>query len=64
MYYDFTGKGIPIRHVLGKSKMLLGLLEGIPTMFKGEIAVVNYLRICFCSQCAAGLECNICYLNQ
>ncbi|XP_031127990.1 peptidyl-prolyl cis-trans isomerase PASTICCINO1 [Ipomoea triloba] len=36
---DLGGKGIPIRHVLGKSKMLLGLLEGIPTMFKGEIAV-------------------------
>lgn len=33
------GKGIPIRHVLGKSKMLLGLLEGIPTMFKGEVAM-------------------------
>ncbi|CAH9099970.1 unnamed protein product [Cuscuta europaea] len=33
------GKGIPMRHVLGKSKMLLGLLEGIPTMLKGEVAV-------------------------
>ncbi|XP_062095389.1 peptidyl-prolyl cis-trans isomerase PASTICCINO1 [Humulus lupulus] len=33
------GKGIPIRNVLGKSKMLLGLLEGIPTMLKGEIAM-------------------------
>lgn len=35
-----TGKGIPIRHVLGKSKMIVGLLEGIPTMLKGEIAMV------------------------
>lgn len=35
-----TGKGIPTRHVLGKSKMILGLLEGIPTMLKGEVAVV------------------------
>ncbi|KAM6563401.1 hypothetical protein CsatB_023399 [Cannabis sativa] len=33
------GKGMPIRNVLGKSKMLLGLLEGIPTMLKGEIAM-------------------------
>ncbi|GAB2267638.1 G1/S-specific cyclin pas1 [Dionaea muscipula] len=36
---EFGGKGNPIRHVLGKSKMLLGLLEGIPTMLKGEIAM-------------------------
>ncbi|GAB4837821.1 G1/S-specific cyclin pas1 [Ancistrocladus abbreviatus] len=33
------GKGIPIRHVLGKSKLILGLLEGIPTMLKGEVAM-------------------------
>ncbi|XVF55164.1 hypothetical protein PTKIN_Ptkin06aG0014600 [Pterospermum kingtungense] len=33
------GKGIPIRNVLGKSKMILGLLEGIPTMLKGEVAM-------------------------
>ncbi|XP_022746613.1 peptidyl-prolyl cis-trans isomerase PASTICCINO1-like [Durio zibethinus] len=33
------GKGIPIRHVLGKSKMILGLLEGISTMLKGEVAM-------------------------
>ncbi|KAF7827724.1 peptidyl-prolyl cis-trans isomerase PASTICCINO1 [Senna tora] len=33
------GKGTPTRHVLGKSKMLLGLLEGIPTMLKGEVAM-------------------------
>lgn len=36
---EHGGKDIPIRHVLGKSKMLLGLLEGIPTMLKGEIAM-------------------------
>ncbi|KAG5068919.1 hypothetical protein JHK85_001296 [Glycine max] len=36
---DLFGKGIPIRHVLGKSKMLLGLLEGIPSMLKGEVAM-------------------------
>lgn len=37
-----TGKGTPIRHVLGKSKMILGLLEGIPTMLKGEVAMVTF----------------------
>ncbi|XP_019463927.1 PREDICTED: peptidyl-prolyl cis-trans isomerase PASTICCINO1 isoform X2 [Lupinus angustifolius] len=36
---DYGGRGTPIRHVLGKSKMLLGLLEGIPTMLKGEVAM-------------------------
>ncbi|KAL6987695.1 G1/S-specific cyclin pas1 [Sarracenia purpurea var. burkii] len=36
---EFGGSGTPIRHVLGKSKMILGLLEGIPTMQKGEIAM-------------------------
>ncbi|TYJ96223.1 peptidyl-prolyl cis-trans isomerase PASTICCINO1 [Cucumis melo var. makuwa] len=36
---EFGGKGIPTRHVLGKSKMILGLLEGIPTMLKGEVAM-------------------------
>lgn len=36
---EFGGKGIPTRHVLGKSKMILGLLEGIPTMKKGEVAM-------------------------
>jgi len=42
-FYDIaTGKGTPIRHVLGKSKILLGLLEGIPTMLKGEVAMVTY----------------------
>ncbi|KAH0884973.1 hypothetical protein HID58_061069 [Brassica napus] len=36
----FSGRGLPIRDVLGKSKMILGLLEGIPTMHKGEIAMI------------------------
>ncbi|PON41328.1 Peptidyl-prolyl cis-trans isomerase PASTICCINO [Trema orientale] len=36
---DHGGKGVPIRNVLGKSKMILGLLEGIPTMLKGEVAM-------------------------
>ncbi|XP_021829549.1 peptidyl-prolyl cis-trans isomerase PASTICCINO1 [Prunus avium] len=36
---EYGGKGIPIIHVLGKSKMIVGLLEGIPTMLKGEIAM-------------------------
>ena len=35
-----TGKGTPIRQVLDKSKMLLGLIEGLPTMLKGEVAMV------------------------
>jgi FKBP-type peptidyl-prolyl cis-trans isomerase len=34
-----SGRGVPIRDVLGNSKMILGLLEGIPTMHKGEIAM-------------------------
>ncbi|KAJ9548035.1 hypothetical protein OSB04_020578 [Centaurea solstitialis] len=38
---EFGGKGIPTRQVLGKSKMILGLLEGIPTMLKGEVAVLK-----------------------
>ncbi|KAE8720561.1 Peptidyl-prolyl cis-trans isomerase PASTICCINO1 [Hibiscus syriacus] len=37
---EYGGKGFPIRNVLGKSKMILGLLEGIPTMLKGEVAMV------------------------
>lgn len=36
---EFGGKGIPVRQVLGKSKIILGLLEGIPTMLKGEVAM-------------------------
>lgn len=41
-----TGKGTPIRQVLGKSKMLLGLLEGLPTMLKGEVAMVLASTFC------------------
>ncbi|XP_065623967.1 peptidyl-prolyl cis-trans isomerase PASTICCINO1 isoform X5 [Quercus suber] len=33
------GRGAPIRHVLGKSKMIVELLEGISTMLKGEVAM-------------------------
>ncbi|KAK6120312.1 hypothetical protein DH2020_046003 [Rehmannia glutinosa] len=33
------GNGYPKRQVLGKSKMVLGLLEGIPTMLNGEVAM-------------------------
>ncbi|EPS70548.1 hypothetical protein M569_04209 [Genlisea aurea] len=36
---EFGGNGIPKRQVLGKSKILLGLLEGIPTMLHGEVAM-------------------------
>lgn len=36
---ELGGKGTPTRNVLGKSKMILGLLEGISTMLKGEVAV-------------------------
>ncbi|XP_059667886.1 peptidyl-prolyl cis-trans isomerase PASTICCINO1 isoform X2 [Cornus florida] len=38
---ELGGEGTPIRHVLGKSKMILGLLEGIPTMLKGEVAMLK-----------------------
>ncbi|XP_043724455.1 peptidyl-prolyl cis-trans isomerase PASTICCINO1 isoform X1 [Telopea speciosissima] len=37
---QYGGRGNPTRLVLGKSKMILGLLEGIPTMLKDEIAMV------------------------
>ncbi|KAK9010148.1 hypothetical protein V6N11_036662 [Hibiscus sabdariffa] len=40
---EHGGKGIPIRNVLGKSKMILGLLEGIPTMLKGEVAMFKMM---------------------
>ncbi|XP_064947156.1 peptidyl-prolyl cis-trans isomerase PASTICCINO1-like isoform X2 [Musa acuminata AAA Group] len=36
---EHGGKGNPIRNVLGKSKTILGFLEGIPTMTKDEVAV-------------------------
>ncbi|KAM0908876.1 hypothetical protein ACQ4PT_015154 [Festuca glaucescens] len=37
---EHGGKGIPLRFVLGRSKMILGFAEGFPTMLKGEIAMV------------------------
>ena len=51
-----SGRGLPIRDVLGKSKMILGLLEGIPTMHKAEIAMVTLetfvkIRSCPCKLC-------------
>lgn len=36
---EHGGKGIPLRFVLGKSKMILGFAEGFPTTLKGEIAM-------------------------
>ncbi|KAM0908875.1 hypothetical protein ACQ4PT_015154 [Festuca glaucescens] len=36
---EHGGKGIPLRFVLGRSKMILGFAEGFPTMLKGEIAM-------------------------
>lgn len=35
-----SGKGTPLRLVLGKSKMIAGWEEGITTMVKGEISMV------------------------
>ncbi|XP_057804493.1 uncharacterized protein LOC131019897 isoform X4 [Salvia miltiorrhiza] len=31
-----------ILEVLGKSKIIVGLLEGIPTMLKGEVAMADH----------------------
>lgn len=60
-FLNMTGKGTPIRQVLGKSKMLLGFLEGLPTMLKGEVAMVCFgfctlqynlcVRACFFHLC-------------
>lgn len=36
---EHGGKGYPNRCIMGKSKMLLGLCEGISTMLKGEVAM-------------------------
>ncbi|BAF12096.1 peptidyl-prolyl cis-trans isomerase PASTICCINO1 [Oryza sativa Japonica Group] len=36
---EHGGKGVPLRFVLGKSKMILGFAEGFPTMLMGEIAM-------------------------
>lgn len=45
VYYEFiTGQGTHVRYVLGKTDMLLGLYQGIPTMFKAEIAMVPLLH--------------------
>lgn len=41
-----TGKGNPIKNVLGKSKMILGFCEGIPTMLMGEVAMVFSPQLC------------------
>lgn len=35
-----TGRGAPLRMVLGKSKMIAGWEEGLPTILKGETAMV------------------------
>lgn len=43
----FTGSGNPKRQVLGKSKIILGLLEGIPTMLLGEVAMVSFTCLNF-----------------
>ncbi|XP_031485513.1 peptidyl-prolyl cis-trans isomerase PASTICCINO1 isoform X1 [Nymphaea colorata] len=39
--YEHGGKGKPMKLVLGKSKMILGFAEGIPTMLKGEVAMLK-----------------------
>ncbi|KAG0468100.1 hypothetical protein HPP92_017428 [Vanilla planifolia] len=36
---EHGGNGHPNRYIMGKSKLLLGLCEGIPTMLKGEVAM-------------------------
>eukprot|EP00268_Persea_americana_P025742 TRINITY_DN2509_c0_g1_i1.p1 TRINITY_DN2509_c0_g1~~TRINITY_DN2509_c0_g1_i1.p1 ORF type:complete len:628 (-),score=137.29 TRINITY_DN2509_c0_g1_i1:676-2559(-) len=36
---EHGGKGNPIKNVLGKSKMILGFCEGIPTMLIGEVTM-------------------------
>lgn len=66
MLFDVpSGRGVPIRDVLGKSKMILGLLEGIPTMHKGEIAMVNFkkdilmIRFCVCTELTSRFKDNI-----
>ncbi|CAN6471532.1 unnamed protein product [Victoria cruziana] len=39
--YEHGGKGKPMKLVLGKSKTILGFSEGIPTMLKGEVAMLK-----------------------
>jgi FKBP-type peptidyl-prolyl cis-trans isomerase len=38
---DHGGRGAPLRMVLGKSKMIAGWEEGLPTMLKGETAMLK-----------------------
>ncbi|KAK9986456.1 hypothetical protein SO802_031407 [Lithocarpus litseifolius] len=40
-----VSRGTPIRHVLGKSKMIVGLLEGIPTMLKREVVMLFQFKM-------------------
>ncbi|KAJ0979581.1 hypothetical protein J5N97_015055 [Dioscorea zingiberensis] len=38
---EHGGNGNPVWYILGKSKMLLGFCEGLPTMLKGEVAMLK-----------------------
>eukprot|EP00250_Pteridium_aquilinum_P000485 c10528_g1_i1 orf=155-1990(-) len=38
---EHGGGGMPKKHVMGKSKMIRGWEEGIPTMAKGEVAMLK-----------------------
>lgn len=38
---EYGGHGSPMRMVLGKSKMILGWEEGIPSMLKGEVSMLR-----------------------
>jgi FKBP-type peptidyl-prolyl cis-trans isomerase len=38
---DHGGRGAPLRMVLGKSKMIAGWEEGLPTILKGETAMLK-----------------------
>lgn len=38
---ELGGRGVPKKFVMGKSKMIRGWEEGIPTMAKGEVAVLK-----------------------
>lgn len=38
---EYGGHGCPMRMVLGKSKMILGWEEGIPSMLKGEVSMLR-----------------------
>ena len=70
-----SGKGIPVRHILGKSKVILGLLEGLPTMQKGEVSMVlfvtssnynlidKFLNLCWSPSCVIDAISSICCLK-